>query len=148
MLPEEATHYAIPTSDVVGPFLEIFEQPAISGVILLQTVVSSVKESKKGTVYQRLKALTNERRRGNIFFSNELCKQTFVDPASNAGWTWGKRLIWEASCWYARHIDQVQIILIVDAEREWHCDVGGLVSFKMTPYSLTVLFLTFSGHTY
>jgi DIS3-like exonuclease 1 len=122
MLPEEATHYAIPTSDVVGPFLEIFEQPAISGVILLQTVVSSVKESKKGTVYQRLKALTNERRRGNIFFSNELCKQTFVDPASNAGWTWGKRLIWEASCWYARHIDQVQIILIVDAEREWHCD--------------------------
>ena len=93
MLPEEATHYAIPTSDVVGPFLEIFEQPAISGVILLQTVVSSVKESKKGTVYQRLKALTNERRRGNIFFSNELCKQTFVDPASNAGWTWGKRCV-------------------------------------------------------
>ena len=91
MLPSEATHYIIPVAGVVGPYLEIFESPSITGIVILQTVVSSVKESVGSRSYQRLKALVKQERKKSIYFSNELHMQTYVNASAESDWSWCKR---------------------------------------------------------
>ena len=91
MLPSEATHYIIPVAGVVGPYLEIFDSPSITGIVMLQTVVSSVKESVGSRSYQRLKALVKQERKKSIYFSNELHMQTYVNASAESDWSWCKR---------------------------------------------------------
>ena len=97
MLPSEATHYILPVAGVVGPYLEIFESPSITGIVMLQTVASSVKESEGGRSYQRLKALVKQERKKSIYFSNESCVQTYVNASAESNWSWYKRFVTECS---------------------------------------------------
>ena len=73
-------------------YFEVFNQPGIEGIIVLQTVAAAVKTKSGYKAHNKLKDLLKDDRKGSVYFSNELYRETFVDRnTAKSKDTWIKR---------------------------------------------------------
>ncbi|KAI8334960.1 hypothetical protein BC941DRAFT_430785 [Chlamydoabsidia padenii] len=113
-----ASHYIIPDMSVIMRYQEILEQDEITGIILSQTIVTSLEQHDKTKTYRKLRNILNDRRRKSVLFYNEIFDQTKVmrlPGESMAQRDW--RSLYTMAQWYQQHLSsqqkqQTQIILL------------------------------------
>ncbi|KAI9306837.1 hypothetical protein BJ944DRAFT_262892 [Cunninghamella echinulata] len=78
MLDPTASHYIIPDLSVIMRYHEILEQDEITGLIIAQTITSSLEQYDKPKMYRKLRQLVNDRRKYSIIFYNDNFDQTSI----------------------------------------------------------------------
>ncbi|CDH51568.1 dis3-like exonuclease 1 [Lichtheimia corymbifera JMRC:FSU:9682] len=111
-LSAEADHYVIPDMSIVMRYLEILEHEEFTGIILSQTIVTSLQQHDKLRTYRKLRQIINDTRHNSVVFYNEIFADTRI--ARLPGETVTKR-DWRALCsmanWYSRHLGKPIVLL-------------------------------------
>ncbi|KAI9482525.1 hypothetical protein BDB00DRAFT_857485 [Zychaea mexicana] len=111
-LSADADHYLIPDMSIVMRYLEILEQEEITGIILSQTIITSLQQHDKTRMYRKLRQIINDTRRNSVVFYNEVFADTRVPRL--AGETAAER-DWRALCkmadWYSTHLGKPIVLL-------------------------------------
>ncbi|KAI8147933.1 hypothetical protein BJV82DRAFT_311773 [Fennellomyces sp. T-0311] len=112
LLSADADHYVIPDMSIVMRYLEILEQEEITGIILSQTIITSLQQHDKTRTYRKLRQIINDTRRNSVVFYNEVFGETRVPRL--AGETAVER-DWRALCrmaeWYGNHLGKPIVLL-------------------------------------
>lgn len=101
-------HYIVPDTNIVLHQIDFLEDAAIKNVILSQTVVQEIKHLN-ACIYKRIRDLISEPRKCFYVFSNEHCKDTYIerekDESSNDR---NDRAIRVTCRWYNKHLSESQ----------------------------------------
>ncbi|XP_045156829.2 DIS3-like exonuclease 1 [Mercenaria mercenaria] len=125
LLPENVTHYVIPDPQTAREYLEIFENPHIQGIIFTQTAVQSIQHGGSRRLYNRLKAVVKDRRKGSVIFHNEF--QTYAHCEREPGEKqaqWHVRATYKAAEWYFNHLAASIPVVMVTDEDQFVYDFG------------------------
>ncbi|CAO3635100.1 unnamed protein product [Cunninghamella echinulata] len=104
MLDPSASHYIIPDLSVIMRYHEILEQDEITGLIIAQTITSSLEQYDKPKMYRKLRQIVNDRRRYSIIFYNDNFDQTSIlrSPGESIHqYHW--RCLYTMANWYYLH---------------------------------------------
>ncbi|KAI9270522.1 hypothetical protein BDA99DRAFT_502004 [Phascolomyces articulosus] len=112
LLSLHADHYVIPDMSIVMRYLEILEQEELTGIILSQTIITSLQQHDKMRTYRKLRQIISDTRRNSVVFYNEVFADTRVPRL--AGETTSER-DWRALCrmadWYGQHLGKPIVLL-------------------------------------
>ncbi|KAG2219093.1 hypothetical protein INT45_005824 [Circinella minor] len=120
LLSAHADHYVIPDMSardktlggIIMRYLEILEQEELTGIILSQTIITSLQQHDKLRTYRKLRQIINDTRRNSVVFYNEVFADTRVPRL--AGETASER-DWRALCrmanWYSHHLGKPIVLL-------------------------------------
>ncbi|PVV03279.1 hypothetical protein BB560_002246 [Smittium megazygosporum] len=110
--------YIIPDTNEFINQMDIFENPLIDNVIVLQTVLEEVKALSIVT-YNRIRSLIkdNGESRNWYVFSNEHHEKTFLDrTSSESSNDRNDRAIRKATEWYSEHINEMGVDVVLVTE--------------------------------
>ena len=113
-----ATQYLVIDTNVVLHQIDLLERPALTDVIVLQTVLDEVRHNKI-SLYKRLRAIIADERRRFHVFSNDFHRDTFAARAvGESPNDRNDRAIRIAARWYQAQLgDSVEVLLLTnDAE--------------------------------
>ncbi|KAK4798304.1 hypothetical protein SAY86_030630, partial [Trapa natans] len=105
-------------TNVVLHQIDLIENPAIDGVVVLSIVLQEVR-NKNLAVYNRIRALCSSSARKFFVFSNEHHKDTFVhDMTGESKNDRNDRAIRVAAQWYQNHLKGVANVLLITNDRD------------------------------
>ncbi|OAD80484.1 hypothetical protein PHYBLDRAFT_138042 [Phycomyces blakesleeanus NRRL 1555(-)] len=95
-------------------YLEILEQEEMTGIILSQTIVTSLQQHDKSRTYRKLRHIINDSRRKSVIFYNEVFADTQTprlpgEPAGERDW----RALRKLADWYYHHLGQKKRIILL-----------------------------------
>ncbi|KAI9323091.1 DIS3-like exonuclease 1-like protein [Dichotomocladium elegans] len=108
-----ADHYVVPDVSIVMRYLEILEHEDITGIILGQTIMTSLEQHDKMRTLRKLRQIVNDSRHKSAVFYNDIFVDTRVEriPGESAA-----ERDWRALCrmadWYSRHLGNKHIVLL------------------------------------
>ncbi|KAL0484556.1 nuclear exosome complex RNAse Dis3/RPR44 [Acrasis kona] len=109
--------YVIPDTNVILHQITVMENPVITNVIVLQTVLDEVK-NQNASIYNRLRALVGMQNKHFYVFSNEHHKETYVERiASESPNDRNDRAIRVAALWYMRKLSESKPVLLLTNDR-------------------------------
>ncbi|KAI9024932.1 hypothetical protein CLU79DRAFT_745488 [Phycomyces nitens] len=99
---------------VVMRYLEILEQEEMTGIIISQTIVTSLQQHDKLRTYRKLRHIINDSRRKSVIFYNEVFADTQTprlpgEPAAERDW----RALCKLGDWYHHHLGQKKRIILL-----------------------------------
>ncbi|KAL5481237.1 hypothetical protein EMCRGX_G021367 [Ephydatia muelleri] len=98
------SHYIMPDVSALGEYMEIFENPAMSGLIMLQTVVAGIKSRRHRS--RALGLVTSPPHKHCVMFSNEHHIETYTErDEEEALPQWQRRSVMNAAVWYVNHLE-------------------------------------------
>ncbi|XP_062570855.1 DIS3-like exonuclease 1 [Saccostrea cucullata] len=119
LLPADTNHYLVPDCQVAREFLEILENPVVTGIIFLQTVVHSVQHEGSRRLYNRLRNLVKDKRKASIIFHNEFQKYAYCEREQEESLTeWQTRSTYTAAEWFFHHLAGQKPIIMVTNDKQ------------------------------
>lgn len=119
LLDANSMYYIIPDVSALQDYMEIFESPAVGEVIMLQTVVNSMKSRR---LKMRALDLVSSPHKRCVIFSNEHHILTYTERRESEDLSqWQKRTVMEAAKWYIKHLEAglgMKTIIIVTKDPE------------------------------
>lgn len=128
-------HYVLPDTNVVLHQIDVIEDPSVTNVIVLQTVLEEVKH-RSIPAFKRLKDMLVNPDKHFYTFSNEFNKDTYVErePGETAN-DRNDRAIRQAAKWYQQHLDKMNVVLITDdAENRTKATDAGIEAYTVHDY--------------
>ncbi|KAK7114496.1 exosome complex exonuclease RRP44-like [Littorina saxatilis] len=128
-------HYLLPDTNVVLHQIDVIEDPSVTNVIILQTVLDEVKH-RSIPAFKRMKDMLGNPDKHFYTFCNEFNKDTYVErePGESSN-DRNDRAIRQATNWYRQHIRNVDIVLLTnDAENKTKATNAGLQAFTVYDY--------------
>ncbi|XP_022315246.2 DIS3-like exonuclease 1 [Crassostrea virginica] len=119
LLPAHVNHYLVPDCQVAREFLEVLENPVVTGIIFFQTVVHSVQHEGSKRLHNRLTNLVKDKRKASIIFHNEF--QKYASCEREQGETlsdWQTRSIYTAAEWYFNHLAGQKPVIMVTLSKQ------------------------------
>ncbi|PIN23397.1 Exosomal 3'-5' exoribonuclease complex, subunit Rrp44/Dis3 [Handroanthus impetiginosus] len=117
-LSSTASTILVVDTNVVLHQIDLLENPAIDDVVVLSVVLEEVK-NKNLSVYNRIRALCENRLRRFFVFSNENHKDTYVKvQAGESPNDRNDRAIRVAAQWYQNHLGSAVRVLLITNDRE------------------------------
>ncbi|KAG8452257.1 hypothetical protein GDO86_004164 [Hymenochirus boettgeri] len=135
------SHYVLPDTNVLLHQIDILEDPVITNIIILQTVLQEVR-SRSAPVYKRIKDLIHNPDKCFYTFTNEHHRETYIEQeqGENAN-DRNDRAIRTATKWYNNHIKKssnmadIQVILVTNDRRNKEKAVEeGIVAYTCEEY--------------
>ncbi|KAK9833762.1 hypothetical protein WJX74_005180 [Apatococcus lobatus] len=109
----KAAHYAVPDRQTLTDLLELLELPEFQNVILLNSIVKPVTQSRNLRLNTRIRALYTDARRRCLLF-DDLHHDDIAEPGPAAVNSFA--VLVKAAQWYHGHLEnQVPIVIISDA---------------------------------
>ncbi|XP_048763599.2 DIS3-like exonuclease 1 [Ostrea edulis] len=119
LLPADINHYLVPDCRVAREFLEVLENPVVTGIIFLQTVVHSVQHEGSRRLYNRLRNLVKDKRKASIIFHNEFQKYAYCERDQGETLAdWQTRSTYTAAEWFYHHLAGQKPIIMVTLNKK------------------------------
>lgn len=119
LLPADVNHYLVPDCQVAREFLEVLENPVVTGIIFLQTVVHSVQHEGSKRLYNRLRNLVKDKRKASVIFHNEFQKYAYCEREEGETLCdWQTRSTYCAAEWYFHHLATQKPIIMVTLNKQ------------------------------
>ncbi|XP_041376230.1 exosome complex exonuclease RRP44-like [Gigantopelta aegis] len=132
-------HYLLPDTNVVLHQIDVLEDPSLTNVVILQTVLDEVK-ARSIPSYKRLKDILGNSSKHFYTFSNEYNRDTYVErnPGESSN-DRNDRAIREACRWYGKHLhdngNTMQVVLLTnDADNRKKARDEGITVFTIEEY--------------
>lgn len=108
VLSSEVDHYAIPDGEVLSQFLDVFEHPSLTGLIITQTAANHVRTYIGHRSYSRLVNTISHSSKESVLFCNEHQIECFSSqqPHETAA-QWKQRLFLQTVVWYSTHLEMI-----------------------------------------
>ncbi|RXM98207.1 Exosome complex exonuclease RRP44 [Acipenser ruthenus] len=134
-------HYILPDTNVVLHQIDVLEDPAITNVIMLQTVLQEARH-RSAPVYKRIKDVIHNVERHFYTFTNEHHRETYIEQAQGESANdRNDRAIRVAAKWYSEHLKKDQkeegfqiILLTNDKKNKEKAEEAGLVAYTCEEY--------------
>ncbi|XP_033863792.3 exosome complex exonuclease RRP44 [Acipenser ruthenus] len=134
-------HYILPDTNVVLHQIDVLEDPAITNVIILQTVLQEARH-RSAPVYKRIKDVIHNVERHFYTFTNEHHRETYIEQAQGESANdRNDRAIRVAAKWYSEHLKKDQkeegfqiILLTNDKKNKEKAEEAGLVAYTCEEY--------------
>lgn len=134
-------HYLIPDTNVILHQVDIFEDPLIKNVIILQTVLQEVRH-RSAPVYKRIKDVIHDKGKHFYTFTNEHHRDTFIEQKQGESANdLNDRAIRVAAKWYTDHLAKVTcggplkvLLLTNDRANKEKAEQQGLLVYKCEEY--------------
>ncbi|XP_076305106.1 DIS3-like exonuclease 1 isoform X2 [Tachypleus tridentatus] len=118
-LPAQATHYVIPTFDIICNFLEILELPEIKGIIFVQSALNRVLIDIGKRHYKKALSIIRDPRKECVAFLDELHRDTYVEKENGHA---SKEILYCATFrtaeWYHEHLQRKMPIIVVTEDHQ------------------------------
>ncbi|XP_076462182.1 LOW QUALITY PROTEIN: exosome complex exonuclease RRP44-like [Babylonia areolata] len=128
-------HYLLPDTNVVLHQIDVIEDPSVTNVIILQTVLDEVRH-RSLPAFKRLKDMVVNPDKHFYVFSNEFNKDTYVErePGESAN-DRNDRAIRTAAEWYMQHLCKPGVVLLTnDSENKDKAVDAGLLAYTVSDY--------------
>lgn len=117
LLSKDFSHYAIPDVSALSKYVEVFEQPGLTALVLLQTALTHIRSRVGRQSYRSAKSLLTSPNKRVVMFSNEHHFETFTErDRDETIEEWQHRLVYTAGVWYSNHLDvsdiKIPIVII------------------------------------
>ncbi|KAL8570447.1 exosome catalytic subunit dis3 [Nucella lapillus] len=128
-------HYLLPDTNVVLHQIDVIEDPSVTNVIILQTVMNEVMH-RSLPVFKRLKDMLANPDKHFYIFCNEFNKETYMErePGESAN-DRNDRAIRAATQWYRQHLRGVVVVLLTnDMDNKNKALEAGLTAYTVFDY--------------
>ncbi|XP_077200108.1 exosome complex exonuclease RRP44 [Paroedura picta] len=134
-------HYLLPDTNLLLHQIDILEDPTITNVIILQTVLQEVR-CRSAPVYKRIKDVITNKEKHFYSFTNEHHKDTYIEQEQGENPNdRNDRAIRVAVKWYSEHLkklqteEKIQVILLTNDRKNKERAVDeGLTAYTCEEY--------------